>query len=76
MTPLNRTQATTALTITTAHHPGALTDLLIASIATPSALTATLAFAAAFAPTTATRTAARQTLDLLLRLVPWYTPRR
>ncbi|MEU3290520.1 hypothetical protein [Streptomyces longwoodensis] len=38
------------------------------------ALTATLALAAAFAPTAATRTAARTTLDLLLRLVPWYSP--
>ncbi|MFB7215953.1 hypothetical protein [Streptomyces sp. NPDC056255] len=39
------------------------------------ATTATLALATAFAPTTAPRTAARHTLDLLRRLVPWYTPR-
>ncbi|GAA3043439.1 hypothetical protein GCM10017562_76060 [Streptomyces roseofulvus] len=52
-----------SLLITTALHSAHLTRLL-------------LALAAAFAPTTATRQAATGTLDLLLRLVPWYTPRR
>ncbi|WP_328436206.1 hypothetical protein OHA71_49430 [Streptomyces sp. NBC_00444] len=52
----------TLLTAGALHHPGRLTGLL-------AVLTAALA------PTTATRTAARHTLDLLLRLVPWYTPR-
>ncbi|MDX2540055.1 hypothetical protein [Streptomyces scabiei] len=57
------------------HHPGHLTSLLAVFTAALGAITATLALAAAFAPTTATRTGARHTLDLLLRLVPWYTPR-
>ncbi|MGA5291614.1 hypothetical protein [Streptomyces pseudogriseolus] len=56
------------------HHPGHLVRLLIILAAVLGALTATLALAAAFAPTATTRTAARTTLDLLLRLVPWYTP--
>ncbi|OMI91335.1 hypothetical protein BSZ07_00005 [Streptomyces sp. M1013] len=59
--------ATALLTLLIAsalQHPGHLTSILLI-------LTATLALAAAFAPTTATR----HTLDLLLRLVPWYTPR-
>lgn len=83
MTPGNRTRTATALTtvllallITGAlHHPGHLTSLMIVVTAALGATTATLALAAAFAPTTATRTAARHTLDPLLRLVPWYTPR-
>ncbi|MFG2775063.1 hypothetical protein [Streptomyces sp. NPDC048350] len=37
-------------------------------------VTATLALAAVIASTTATRQAATRTLDLLPRLVPWYTP--
>lgn len=48
--------------------------LLAVLAAVLSAITATLVLAAAFAPTPATLTAARTTLDLLLRLVPWYTP--
>ncbi|MES9623132.1 hypothetical protein ACPCBX_25125 [Streptomyces tuirus] len=86
MTPdhRNRTRAKAAAGLTTAlltlliaalHHPGHLTSLLLILTAALGATTATLALAATFAPTTATRTAARHTLDLLLRLVPWYTPR-
>ncbi|MGW5782030.1 hypothetical protein [Streptomyces sp. NPDC003863] len=78
-----RTRAAAVLTtivfgllITTALHSAHLTRLLLALAATLGAITATLALAAAFAPTTATRQAATRTLDLLLRLVPWYTPRR
>ncbi|MET8941839.1 hypothetical protein ABZX28_33160 [Streptomyces rubiginosohelvolus] len=78
-----RTRAAAVLTtiafgllITTALHSAHLTRLLLALAATLGAITATLALAAAFAPTTATRQAATGTLDLLLRLVPWYTPRR
>ncbi|MGW4055936.1 hypothetical protein ACWENA_34450 [Streptomyces sp. NPDC004779] len=78
-----RTRAAAVLTtigfgllITTARHSAHLTRLLLALAATLGAITATLALAAAFAPTTATRQAATRTLDLLLRLVPWYTPRR
>ncbi|MFJ4873283.1 hypothetical protein [Streptomyces sp. NPDC088757] len=56
-------------------HPGHLTNVLLILTAALGATTTTLALAAAFAPTTATRAAARHTLDLLLRLVPWYTPR-
>ncbi|MFF9186421.1 hypothetical protein [Streptomyces misionensis] len=55
-----RTRTATALT----------TGLLTALI------TITLALTAVFAPNTSTRQAATRTLDLLLRLVPWYTPRR
>ncbi|UXY40368.1 hypothetical protein [Streptomyces albidocamelliae] len=55
--------------------PGYLVRLLVVLAAVLGALTATLALAAAFASTATTRTAARNTLDLLLRLVPWYTPR-
>lgn len=85
MTPdhRNRIRAKTAAGLTTAlltlliagalRHPGHLTSILLILTAALGATTATLA--AAFAPTTATRTAARHTLDLLLRLVPWYTPR-
>ncbi|WDM16889.1 hypothetical protein J3S85_38890 [Streptomyces lavenduligriseus] len=84
MTPGHRTRArtrtataltTVLLTITIAdafHHPGHLESLLIVLAAAFGAITANLALAAVFAPTTATRTAARHTLD---RLVPWYTPR-
>ncbi|MFE9016952.1 hypothetical protein [Streptomyces cyaneofuscatus] len=87
MTPeqRNRTRTRTAAGFTTAlltlliagalHHPGHLISLLLILTAALGATTATLALAAAFAPTTATRTAARHTLDLLLRVVPWYTPR-
>ncbi|MFJ3547355.1 hypothetical protein ACIPQH_34940 [Streptomyces rubiginosohelvolus] len=87
MTPehRNRTRTRTAAGLTTAlltlliasalHHPGHLISLLLILTAALGATTATLALAAAFAPTTATRTAARHTLDLLLRVVPWYTPR-
>ncbi|WP_329449437.1 hypothetical protein OG894_41760 [Streptomyces sp. NBC_01724] len=74
----SRTRTRTAAALTTVlltlfsagalHHAGHVKSLLVV-------LTATLALASAFAPTTATRTAARHTLDLLLRLVPWYTPR-
>ncbi|WP_055470024.1 hypothetical protein [Streptomyces ardesiacus] len=70
--------ATALLTLLIAsalQYSGHLTNLLLILTATLGATTATLALAAAFAPTTATRTAARHTLDLLLRLVPWYTPR-
>ncbi|MER5971479.1 hypothetical protein ACFYYR_31465 [Streptomyces sp. NPDC001922] len=56
-------------------HPSHLTNVLLILTAALGATTTTLALAAAFAPTTATRAAARHTLDLLLRLVPWYTPR-
>ncbi|MFF4590518.1 hypothetical protein [Streptomyces sp. NPDC001388] len=74
MTPehRNRTRTRTAAALTTAlltlliagalHHPGHLISLL-------------LILTAALGATTATRTAARHTLDLLLRAVPWYTPR-
>ncbi|MFJ3891115.1 hypothetical protein [Streptomyces rubrogriseus] len=87
MTPdhRNRTRTRTAAGLTTAflallivgalRHPGHLTSILLILTAALGATTATLALAATFAPTTATRTAARHTLDLLLRLVPWYTPR-
>ncbi|MFE2267169.1 hypothetical protein [Streptomyces griseosporeus] len=87
MTPEHRSRirTRTAAGLTTAllnlliasalHHPGHLTSILLILTAALGATTATLALAAAFAPTTATRTAARHTLDLLLRLVPWYTPR-
>lgn len=78
-----RTRAAAVLTtivfgllFTTALHSAHLTRLLLALAATLGAITATLALAAAFAPTTATRQAATRTLDLLLRLAPWYTPRR
>ncbi|MGW4725318.1 hypothetical protein [Streptomyces sp. NPDC004291] len=78
-----RTRAAAVLTtivfgflITTALHSAHLTHLLLALAATLGAISATLALAAAFAPTTGTRQAATRTLDLLLRLVPWYTPRR
>lgn len=64
-----------AFLIAGARHPGHLTSILLILTAALGATTATLALAAAFAPTTAPRTAARHTLDLLLRLVPWYTPR-
>ncbi|MET8816457.1 hypothetical protein ABZW47_31210 [Streptomyces sp. NPDC004549] len=57
------------------HRPGTLICVLLALTATLGAITAAIALASVFAPTTATRTAARHTLDLLLRLVPWYTPR-
>ncbi|GES34745.1 hypothetical protein AB0G60_35510 [Streptomyces angustmyceticus] len=70
--------ATALLALLTAgalRHPGHLMSILLILTAALGATTATLALAAAFAPTTATRTAARHTLDLLLRLVPWYTPR-
>ncbi|MGY4966799.1 hypothetical protein [Streptomyces sp. 900105245] len=78
-----RTQAVTAVStvlLTGAiaaglHHPGHLVRLLVVLAALLGAVIATLALAAAFAPTATTRTAARTTLDLLLRLVPWYTPR-
>lgn len=75
-----RTSAATALTTTlliatALNHPDHLTRLLTTLAITLGAITATLALAAAFAPTTATRHAATRTLDLLLRLVPWYTPR-
>ncbi|MGV9252812.1 hypothetical protein [Streptomyces sp. NPDC003697] len=78
-----RTQAATALTavlLTDAitaglDRPGHLVRLLAVLAAVLGALTATLVLAAAFAPTATTRTAARTTLDLVLRLVPWYTPR-
>ncbi|MET9080091.1 hypothetical protein ABZX95_50455 [Streptomyces sp. NPDC004232] len=69
---------TVLLTITIAgalHHPGHLESLLTAVTGALGAITVTLALASAFAPTTVTRTAARHTLDLLVRLVPWYTPR-
>ncbi|WP_328505129.1 hypothetical protein [Streptomyces sp. NBC_00391] len=87
MTPehRNRIRTRTAAGLTTAlltlliagalRHPGHMISLLLILTAALGATTATLALAAAFAPTTATRTAARHTLDLLLRLVPWYTPR-
>jgi hypothetical protein len=76
-----RTSTATALTtvlftITIAdafHHPGQ--SIVIVLAAALGAITATLALAAVFAPAPVTRTAARHTLDLLLRLVPWYTPR-
>ncbi|MGW0550120.1 hypothetical protein [Streptomyces altiplanensis] len=58
-----------------AHHPGHLAQLLLTLTAALGAVTAVVALAAAFAHTTETRTAASQTLDLLLRLVPWYTHR-
>ncbi|MEV6133838.1 hypothetical protein AB0M05_44765 [Streptomyces violaceusniger] len=61
----------TLLIASALHHPGHLTSILLILTAALGATTATLALA----PTTATRTAARHTLDLLLRLVPWYTPR-
>ncbi|THA77050.1 hypothetical protein E6R60_10780 [Streptomyces sp. A0642] len=83
--PRNRARIRTATALTTAfltllgagslHHAGHLRWLLLVLAAALGAITATLALASAFAPTTATRTAARHTLDLLLRLVPWYTPR-
>jgi len=85
MTPDHRTRARikTATVLTTAlltllitgalHHLGHLTALLVVLTAALGAIIAILALAAA--PTTATRTAARHTLDLLLRVVPWYTPR-
>ncbi|MGJ5797584.1 hypothetical protein ACSCB1_00005 [Streptomyces europaeiscabiei] len=87
MTPdhRNRTRAKAAAGLTTAlltlpiaaalHYPGHLTSILLILTAALGATTATLALAATFAPTTATRRTARHTLDLLLRLVPWYTPR-
>ncbi|WP_405956916.1 hypothetical protein [Streptomyces phaeochromogenes] len=83
MTPHRRVRTAAALTTTAltlliagaVHHPGHLTHLLLALTAALGATTATLALTAAFAPTSATRTAAAHTLDLLLRLVPWYTPR-
>ncbi|WP_327350160.1 hypothetical protein OG772_36455 [Streptomyces sp. NBC_01321] len=81
----SRTRTRTAAALTTVlltllsagalHHAGHLKSLLVVLTAALGATTATLALASAFAPTTATRTAARHTLDLLLRLVPWYTPR-
>ncbi|MFI5924035.1 hypothetical protein ACIA8M_36635 [Streptomyces anulatus] len=81
----NRTRIRTAAALTTTlltllsagalHHTDHLKNLLLLLTAALGAITATLALASAFAPTTATRTAARHTLDLLLRLVPWYTPR-
>ncbi|MFF2308168.1 hypothetical protein ACFVVP_37380 [Streptomyces sp. NPDC058128] len=49
--------------------------LLLALATSITAIGTPLALAAAFAPTHATRQAATRTLDLLLRLVPWYTPR-
>ncbi|WP_329167792.1 hypothetical protein OG939_36060 [Streptomyces sp. NBC_01685] len=80
-----RTRTRTAAALTTVlltllgaaalHHPDHIKRLLLCLTAALGAITATLALASAFAPTTATRTAARHTLDLLLRLVPWYTPR-
>ncbi|MEU6033014.1 hypothetical protein ABZ825_39510 [Streptomyces tauricus] len=85
MTPEHRSRTRTAAGLTTAlltlliagalHHPGDLISLLLILTAALGATTATLALAAAIAPTTAPRTAARHTLDLLLRVVPWYTPR-
>ncbi|MFI0813555.1 hypothetical protein [Streptomyces echinatus] len=76
-----RTRTATALTtgllttlITLAfHHAGHLTSLLLTLTAALSAITITLALTAVFAPNTSTRQAATRTLDLLLRLVPWYT---
>ncbi|MBY8864525.1 hypothetical protein [Streptomyces sennicomposti] len=52
-----------------------MAHLLVIPAAVLGAVTVPLALAAAFAPTATTRTAARTTLDLLLRLVPWYTPK-
>lgn len=87
MTPQHRTRVRASLSaVVTASaltlvftsalgHPGRLPRVLIALTAVLGTIAATLALAAAFAPTTATRTAAGRTLDLLLRLVPWYTPR-
>ncbi|MFC8093412.1 hypothetical protein [Streptomyces sp. NPDC057301] len=87
MTPSHRRRirTRTAATLTTAlltlliagalHHPAHLKVCLAVLTAALGAITVTLALAAAFAPTTATRQAATRTLDLLLRLVPWYTPR-
>jgi hypothetical protein len=80
MTPDHRTRTRTATALTllitgARHHSGDLAALLIVLTAALGAITAILALAAAFAPTTATRTAAHHTLDLLLRVVPWYTPR-
>ncbi|MFB8381185.1 hypothetical protein [Streptomyces rubiginosohelvolus] len=68
---------TTALTLlattqTTRH----LTPLLLATAAALGATTTTIALTATFARTAHRRAAADRTLDLLLRLVPWYTPRR
>lgn len=57
------------------HHHDHLKSLLAVLTAALGAITAILALAATFAPTTVPRAAARHTLDLLLRLVPWYTPR-
>ena len=65
----------TVLIASALQHPSHLTNVLLILTAALGATTTTLALAAAFAPTTATRAAARHTLDLLLRLVPWYTPR-
>ncbi|MEU3430675.1 hypothetical protein [Streptomyces gardneri] len=49
--------------------------LLLALTAGITAIGAPIALAAAFAPSRATRQTATRTLDLLLRFVPWYTPR-
>ncbi|WP_410540136.1 hypothetical protein [Streptomyces sp. KL2] len=69
------TTLTLALLLTGITHPGHLTRLLLAVTALLGTITAVIALASTFARTPATRTAARCTLDLLLRLVPWYTPR-
>ncbi|MEV0495670.1 hypothetical protein [Streptomyces atratus] len=49
--------------------------LLLTITALLATVTAVIALGAAFAPTSDIRTSARNTLDLLLRLVPWYIPR-
>ncbi|MGW4937332.1 hypothetical protein ACWEQH_30745 [Streptomyces sp. NPDC004166] len=66
----------TALIAVTLHHTGHLTNLLLTLTAALTAITITLALTAVFAPHTTTRQAATRTLDLLLRLVPWYTPQK
>jgi hypothetical protein len=65
----------TILTTLALHHAGHLATLLLTLTAALGAITITLALTAVFAPNTSTRQAATRTLDLLLRLVPWYTPR-
>ncbi|MFC9457427.1 hypothetical protein [Streptomyces sp. NPDC056983] len=69
------TTALTLLMTIALHHPSHLARILITLAANLSAITVTLSLAATFAPSTDTRQAASHTLDLLLRLVPWYTPR-
>ncbi|MFJ5220707.1 hypothetical protein ACIP98_39300 [Streptomyces sp. NPDC088354] len=58
--------------------PAGRTAAVVAGVAVLGYLVvlAAVALGAAFAQDPGTRRSAARTLDLLLRLIPWYTPRR